>query len=394
MRRSTIMTKNNSSPIKSYTNKNGTTLYMFRVFLGTDELTGKAKNTTRRGFKTKKEAELALARIKLQVSEGSYKQRSAETYQEVYDLWIAQYEKTVEESSFVKTIGLFKNHILPAMGSYKIEKITLAICQKHYNEWAGKLKRARMIKSYAKKVLDFAIVNGLIQTNPFTHVETKVKKTFAELTEQEYENFYTKDELLLFLECAKEHLDYKPYALLRLIAYTGMRKSEALALTWNDVNFIENELTINKAIGRGKHTKLYLKTTKTGKPRTIKLDNTTLSILKEWNKLQKQHYIKLGINTMNKNQLIFSNTKNEFLQLVQVQKWMYSVQKKYKLKHVSPHGLRHTHCSLLFEAGASIKEVQDRLGHSDVKTTLDIYTHVTKKAKEGAIQKFVDYLEG
>ena len=91
---------------------------------------------------------------------------------------------------------------------------------------------------------------------------------------------------------------------------------------------------------------------------------------------------------------MFSNTNNEFIQPVQVQKWMYSVQKEYKLKHVSPHGLRHTHCSLLFEAGAPIKEVQDRLGHSDVKTTLDIYTHVTKKAKVGAIQKFVDYLEG
>ncbi|MER2172918.1 MAG: Arm DNA-binding domain-containing protein, partial [Psychrobacillus psychrodurans] len=49
------MTKNNSSPIKSYQNKDGKILYMFRVFLGTDELTGKAKNTTRRGFKTKKE---------------------------------------------------------------------------------------------------------------------------------------------------------------------------------------------------------------------------------------------------------------------------------------------------------------------------------------------------
>ncbi|MEA0553568.1 tyrosine-type recombinase/integrase [Lysinibacillus irui] len=60
-----------------------------------------------------------------------------------------------------------------------------------------------------------------------------------------------------------------------------------------------------------------------------------------------------------------------------------------------PELLRLTHCSLLFEAGASIKEiVQNRLGHSDVKTTLDIYIHVTKKAKEGAIQKFVSYLEG
>lgn len=73
---------------------------------------------------------------------------------------------------------------------------------------------------------------------------------------------------------------------------------------------------------------------------------------------------------------------------------MYSVQNKYTLKKVSPRGLLHTHCSILFKAGASIKEVQDRLGLSDVKTTLDIYTHVTKKAKEGAIQKFVSYLEG
>lgn len=388
------MTNNNSSPIKSYQNKDGKTLFMFRVFLGTDELTGKAKNTTRRGFKTKKEAELALARIKLQVSEGTYKQKSAETYQEVFDLWITQYEKTVEESTFVKTAGYFKNHILPAMGNYRIEKITIAICQKHYNEWAIKVKKARTIKSYEKKVLDFAIVHGIIQTNPFTHVETKVKKAFIESAEEGSENFYVKDELIIFLEKAKEHLNFKAYALLRLIAYTGMRKSEALALTWNDVNFVESELTVNKAIGRGKQTKLYLKTTKTGKPRTIKLDETTLSILKEWNKLQKQQYIQLGINTLKKNQLMFSNTKNEFIQPIQVQKWMYSVQNKYTLKHVSPHGLRHTHCSLLFEAGASIKEVQDRLGHTDVKTTLDIYTHVTKKAKEGAIQKFVSYLEG
>lgn len=388
------MAKNTSSPIKSYQNKDGKTLYMFRIFLGTDELTGNPKNTTRRGFKTKKEAELALARIKLQVSEGTYKQKRTETYQEVYKLWIVQYEKTVEESTFVKTVGYFKNHILPSMGNYRIEKITISICQKHYNEWAAKLQKARTIKSYAKKVLDFAIVHGFIQTNPFTHVETKVKKAFIESIEDEYENFYTKEELISFLEKAKAHLNYKAYALLRLIAYTGMRKSEALALTWNDINLVEGELAINKAIGRGKQTKLYLKTTKTGKSRSIKLDETTLLILKEWSKFQKQQYLQLGINTLKKNQLIFSNTKNEYIQPVQVQKWMYSVQNKFSLKRVSPHGLRHTHCSLLFEAGASIKEVQDRLGHSDVKTTLDIYTHVTKKAKEGAIQKFVNYLEG
>ncbi|MGE7910775.1 tyrosine-type recombinase/integrase [Lysinibacillus xylanilyticus] len=388
------MTKKNSSSITSYQNKYGRTLYMFRVYLGVDELTGKAKTTTRRGFKTKKEAELALSKIKIQVSEGTYRSSRAETYQEVYDLWIVQYEKTVEESTFVKTVGYFKNHILPSMSNYRIEKINIAVCQKHYDEWAAKVKKARTIKSYAKKVLDYAIVHGYIENNPFNHIETKVKQAYVDPIDEDEENFYSREELVTFLNHAEIHLDYKAYALLRLIAYTGMRKSEALALTWNDLNLIDNELTINKAIGRGKNTQLYLKSTKTGKSRTIKIDETTVSILKEWKKLQKQKYFKFGINTLQKSQLIFSNKDNTFIQPGQVQKWMYSVQNKFVFKKVSPHGLRHTHCSLLFEAGASIKEVQDRLGHSDVKTTLDIYTHVTQKAKEGAIQKFVSYLEG
>ncbi|MFY0517859.1 site-specific integrase [Lysinibacillus sp. UGB7] len=211
--------------------------------------------------------------------------------------------------------------------------------------------------------------------------------------DEKTENYYIREELLNFLSQCEKSVPYKAYALLRLLAFTGMRKSEVLALTWQDLNLVENELTINKAIGRGKHSKLYLKPTKTGLPRIIKLDDETIDVLSEWRKRQTLEYFKLGINTMNPKQLIFSNSKNEFIQLGQVQKWMYSVQDKHSLKRVTPHGLRHTHCSLLFEAGATIKEVQDRLGHTDVKTTMDIYTHVTKKAKEGAIQKFVTYLE-
>ena len=175
---------------------------MFRVYLGIDELTGTPKTTTRRGFETKKEAELALAKIKVQVSEGTYRKARAETYQEVYDLWVVQYEKAVEESTFVKTVGYFKNHILPCMGDYRIEKINIAVCQKHYNEWATKLKKARTIKSYAKKVLDFAIVHGYIENNPFNHVETKVKQTYINPIDEGDENFYSREELgYIFKPC-------------------------------------------------------------------------------------------------------------------------------------------------------------------------------------------------
>ena len=387
------MKNKKTSLVQSYKNKHGETLYMFQVYLGSDELTGKQKRTTRRGFTTKREAELALSRIKIQVAEGTYRSVRAEIYPELYDFWIVQYEKTVEESTFVKTRGYFKNHILPAMGNYKIDKINIDICQKHFDEWASKLSKARTIKSYAARVLDFGIKRGYLQSNPFTHIETRIKTKKLIEMEDKNENFYTRERLIEFLNCCKSSLHYKSFALLRLLAFTGMRKSEALALTWNDLNLKENELLISKAIGRGDSARLYLKSTKTGSSRTIKLDEETISILKEWKRVQKQEYLVLGHNTMKANQLIFSNSKNEFIQPVQVQKWMYSVIRKYSLKKITPHGLRHTHCSLLFEAGASIKEVQDRLGHTDVKTTMDIYTHVTKKAQEGAIQKFVSYLK-
>ena len=387
------MTKKKVSPIKSYKLKTGETRYEFPAYLGIDPLTGKQKRTMKRGFKTRKEAELALARLKLDVAKGTYKQERAETYQEVYDLWVIQYEKTVEESTFVKTTGLFKNHILPSMGAYKIEKITIDICQKHVNEWAGKLKKFRTVKSYAAKVLDFAVKRGYIQTNPFMHVETTIKKKSIVKDDEEAENFYTKEQLTQFLSCLEKESNYKAYALFRLLAFSGMRKGEALALTWNDFNFTTNELRINKALSRGKDNQLYVKSTKTGVARTIKMDDKTMAVMKEWKKRQKKDYLVLGFNTMQPKQLIFSNEMNEYLQPTKTRKWILHIQTKYKLGTITTHGLRHTHCSLLFEAGVSLKEVQDRLGHSDVQTTMNIYAHVTKKAKEEAILKFASYLE-
>lgn len=143
--------------------KNGEIRYEFQVYLGTDEATGKQMRTTRRGFKTKKEAELELARIKLQVASGEYRKERAETFKEVYELWLLQYENTVEQSTFVKTVSLFNNHILPSIGEYKIEKITVDICQKAVNDWAKKLKNISKVKAYASRVFNFAVKREFIQ---------------------------------------------------------------------------------------------------------------------------------------------------------------------------------------------------------------------------------------
>lgn len=63
------------------------------------------------------------------------------------------------------------------------------------------------------------------------------------------------------------------------------------------------------------------------------------------------------------------------------------------MKRISTHGFRHTHASLLFESGATLKDVQYRLGHSDIQTTMDIYTHVTKQAKEQLAERFNEYID-
>ncbi|PIC73321.1 site-specific integrase [Sporosarcina sp. P17b] len=387
------MAKKKTTSIEDYTLKNGQKRYRFKVYVGIDALTGNEKRTTRSNFKTKKEAELALARIKVEISKGTFQNQRVETYEDIYKLWVVSYEKTVEASTFVKTEGIFRNHILPSMGAYRIERIHVDICQKHLNEWASKLKNFRMVKSYAAKVLDFAIKRNFIQTNPFTYVDSPVNNKRQSLTdEDEIVNFYSREQLIEFLSCLEREDNCKVYTLFRLLAFSGMRKGEALALTWNDLNFTANEIRINKAISRGKDSQLYVKSTKTGIARTIKMDESTMAILKLWKKEQKKVYEELDISLSKSQQLVFSNEHNEFLQPTKTRKWMVSVQKKYQLAPITTHGLRHTHCSLLFEAGANLKDVQDRLGHSDVQTTMNIYAHVSEKAKEEAINRFDNFM--
>lgn len=177
--------------------------------------------------------------------------------------------------------------------------------------------------------------------------------------EEAKENFYTREELIEFLSCFEKEKNVKAYTLYRLLAYSSMRKGEALALTWKDLDFTHNKIVINKDISRGKDNQLYVKSTKSSFARTITMDSRTMEILKVWRKQQQEDYFKLGFNTKSPNQLVFSNEYNEFLQPTKTRKWIAQVQKKYHLKSITTHGLRHTHCSLLFEAGVKIKEVQD-----------------------------------
>ncbi|MFZ2436753.1 MAG: site-specific integrase, partial [Trichococcus flocculiformis] len=172
-----------------------------------------------------------------------------------------------------------------------------------------------------------------------------------------------------------------------------MRKGEALGLEWKDIDFKSGKVTISKTLARGENNTLIIQTPKTRSGmRTIALDENTLAILKEWRREQAKDFLKLGINTMKPSQPIFTTYQNDYIQLVTVTNRMKRIIQKHDLKVITTHGLRHTHCSLLFEAGVSIQEVKERLGHSDIQTTMNIYAHVTEKAREESAEKFASHV--
>lgn len=378
--------------IEQYIKKDGSTAWLFQAYLGVDPATGKEKRTTRRGFKSKKEASTVLSRLKHEISQKGFLKQEVYTFREVYEIWLPQYKQTVKESSYWKTTRLFEHHILPLFSDLRINKIDVPYCQKAVDKWFNDgLKGYKLIFRYTAKVFKLAYNMDIIASDPTTKVTYPIKRETAVI--KKLPNFYDKQELELFFDCLVKEDNDKFTALFRTLAFSGARIGELLALEWHDIDFKGNTISINKTITRGENNRLMVDVPKTHSSiRLISMDNKTMSLLKAWKSTQARNYLMLGYNTSSKEQLVFSNAKNQYINTGKVYKVYIKVANKYELKKITIHGFRHTHCSLLFEAGASVKEVQDRLGHSDIQTTMNIYAHVSKKAKDSTAERFANYL--
>lgn len=137
--------------IKKYTKKDGSTAYMFNAYLGVDPVTGKSRRTTRRGFRTQKEAKLALSRLELEVDSKGFVKQNYSTFKDVYELWYAQYVNTVKPITAYHTERMFRLHILPEFGNIKINKLTKLMCQKAVNKWSKEYSAFYLLKSITQK---------------------------------------------------------------------------------------------------------------------------------------------------------------------------------------------------------------------------------------------------
>lgn len=377
--------------IKKYTTKNGETRYLFQTYLGIDPLTGKERRTTRRGFKTMKEAKQAERNLLLDVEENGLPSSNGNfsnpTFEEIALLWLESYKTTVKPSTFENVQSKVEKMTEEHFEGMKLKKITVAYCQKVVIKLSKSYVLYNHYLSVINRIFKYAVLMDIINSNPFDKViKPKSRQT------QRKGNFLTKEELKEFLKLASNATLPYFFPLVHLMAYTGLRQGEALALKWSDIDFENKKITVNKTAVRIKE-KQTLQTPKTkNSKRVISIDPNTLSILKEWRKDQIKNYFKKGKHFEGEENFIFTNKWGDWVHIHNFIRYFRRFIADNNLKKITPHGLRHTHASLLFSAGVEPKNISDRLGHSTVQITLDLYTHITEEQRTDTVEKLLEYM--
>ncbi|MFL0438781.1 tyrosine-type recombinase/integrase [Enterococcus pernyi] len=376
---------------KQYEKKDGSKAWLFQAYLGIDQLTGKEIRTTRRNFRTKKEAQLALSRLQVDFENNGLENRNDERFKEVYELWLEVYRSTIKEVTLIKTEIKFNKWILPVYGNMKIKDVTTKHCQKIINQWAKETDQYRVLHSSASRIFKYAINLGIIATNPLANVMMPKRK--KELSVEEPIKVYSKEQVVKLFD----HLNHRPSTytddfnktLLRFLVYSGCRISEALALNWSDINFTDKSVVISKTLS---HTKngLTISSPKTENSYgEIALDDQTINILKRWQMNQRIHMLEYGKSNP---KMIFCNVNKQYVSHNSFYARLKNITKNAGVPFLGNHVTRHTHASMLLDAGASMKEIQERLRHSSITITMDVYGHLSKETKANTVEKLVKHL--
>ncbi|PEI37464.1 tyrosine-type recombinase/integrase [Bacillus pseudomycoides] len=374
--------------------------WAFRAYMGTDPITGKEIKKSKSGFLTQKDAKLAAALFERQFHNGEYIQPSKMVFLNLYNDWERHYSQDAKESS-VRARRIALKHIINEFGQLPIQKIT----KKDYQDFIDKLATqfstnyVSSIHSSTNMVFEYAITNNLIKEAPTKGIKLpKKKKTVSDLENDNSinEKFLEKEELEEFLTVTKNEGLESDLLAFTMLAYTGLRIGELVALKWSDIDIDEHTLRVIKTYYNPTNNKLKytLLTPKTeGSIRTITIDPLLVAMLKQ-HKQQQEKIITDNKPFYKDNDFIFSTNEGYPKTIKHLSIRMQRLLKKTSIqKQVTPHSFRHTHTSLLIEANVHIKEIQERLGHSDINTTMDIYAHMTKNIKKEASNKFSNLMK-
>ncbi|MDR1560001.1 MAG: site-specific integrase [Clostridiales bacterium] len=347
-------------------------------------------NQKRKAFygKTRREVQRKMAAALSELNHGSFVEPSKMTVNEWLDIWLDDYKtQSVKPTTLLIYASRADKHIRPAIGHLKIQELRRDAVQGMLNELSKRLAPETVKGVYITlhAALEQAFKNNMISANSASGVILpKAAKTRAQA--------FTREEQRRFMEAAKASYMGEMFL---LDLGTGLRVGELISLTWSDIDMENSILRVNRTLNIIKSVddseRKWLKTFGTPKTassvRSVPLLPYMSELLKSVKKRQDERGNKTGYED---NNLVFATRSGKPLDPRNTQRAFQVVLKRAGLSGFHIHCLRHTFATRGLEHGIELRVLQELLGHSTIKVTSDLYTHVLPDMKKDSIMKLKD----
>jgi len=361
-----------------------------KVSLGKNPQTGKYESYYETFHGNRTEAQKRLRQVLTELDKGIFAKPGKTTVADYLNTWLQDYCKP---SLSPRTLQLYsyicRVHVIPAIGRITLTELKPQHLQKLYSEKLSSGLSARTVQichAAVHKALKNAVRIGLISRNVADAVD-KPKIQRPEMRPM------TENDVSRFLEAAKPgHY----YDLFYTYLFTGMRRSELLAVRWCDVDLLGMQISVSRTMQylTGVENHVTFKEPKSKKSRRlIALSPSTVLVLEEHREAQERMRESLQLPPMTENDLIFSHWDGSPLLPDSITHAWVKLVRKCGLKGIRLHDARHTHATIMLKQGVHPKIVQERLGHATISTTLDTYSHVAPGLQQAAATGFDDILK-
>ena len=375
-----------------YLEKRGQDSWRLVVSDGYDEEGKRIKRT--KTFKgTESQAKKALALFIAEVDRGEYFNPGKITLTKfIKEYWLKDAEKRLAPRTLGTHFKTLENRIIPELGNIKLSSLKVMHIKQFYDSISNRLDKREgalsqatlnRLHSVLSGVLQCAVNWELIRDNPCKKVKPVASKEYKEIV-RDSEQVYDYDSLEK-LFTALEHEEIMWQALVVLAVTTGARRGELVGLKWDDIDFDNKTLEIKRSMGVLKGKGVVAGPPKTAQSeRTLIVPDFALVLLKQWSTRQKELRLMLA-NKWEGEGYVFTNFKGGVLNPERITQWWPKFINKHGLPYIPFKNLRHTSATILIDQKQNIKAVSARLGHSNIKTTLNVYAKSLKSAdKESA----------
>lgn len=317
-----------------------------------------------------------------------------ESLKSYLETWLTEYKKgTVAKNTFELHEQNIKNHIVPYFKNILLKDVKPVLYQKFVNhlDQQGYSKRTvEIIHSTVYNAYEKAIVLGKVEKNPSAGVTIKGK------TKEKEVKFIESEHIAAFLQTANEY-GYIYWLFYKVLIETGLRKGEAAALQWTDVDLKEKTININKSLDFKEASKnqanIFGDTKNFNSKRIITISQSLANDLHFHKKYQNQNKLALKEHYLHDLNLVLCRNDGNYMPKSSLFNSFARITKKCGLPSLPIHSTRHTHAVLQLEAGADMKYIQERLGHGSMQITSDVYSHISKKIEKDRMDQFEDYMK-